>query len=245
MGVSVAAMAGSPGLRWNEGMTTSTTPHRPTAFRNAPVPPVGPGQPIPAAPTNGPGPNTPVPPHPVPAGLQGARPVPVARQPRRYATSGATMLMLSLLSVGLVAGVYFAFQVAVIPGLSRASDATFAEALDRINESIENPVFFAAFFGALVVTAIAATQQWRRGNRTAAVFALLALGLYLVGFGATIVGDIPLNEQLAAVAPAHAGPVIDRIRTPWLAWNVVRTLASIAALLCLGRAALAVAGRTR
>jgi uncharacterized membrane protein len=243
MGVSVVAMAAGPGLRWNEVMTTSTTPHRPIAFRNAPVPPVGPGQPIPA-PANGPGPNAPVPPRPVPAGPQGARPVPVARQPRRYATSGATMLMLSLLSVGLVAGVYFAFQVAVIPGLSRASDATYAEALNRINESIENPAFFAAFFGALVVTAIAATQQWRRGNRTAALFVLLALGLYLVGFGATIVGDIPLNEQLAAVAPAHAGPVIDRIRTPWLAWNVVRTLASVAALLCLGRA-LAVSGRPR
>ncbi|BCJ36455.1 membrane protein [Actinocatenispora thailandica] len=159
-----------------------------------------------------------------------------APRTRRYATSGATMLMLSLLTVGLVAGVYFAFQVAVIPGLSRASDRTYAEAMNRINESIENPVFFAAFFGALAVTAIATVQQRRRGNRTAALFALLALALYVVGFGATIVGDIPLNEQLAAAGTAHAGPVIDRIRTPWLAWNAIRTVASVASLLCLGRA---------
>ncbi|GAA4214271.1 DUF1772 domain-containing protein [Actinocatenispora rupis] len=146
------------------------------------------------------------------------------------------MLLLSLVSVGLVAGVYFAFQVAVIPGLARTPAGTYAEAMDRINESIENPVFFAAFFGALVVMAVAAAQQWRRGNRGAALFVLVALGLYVVGFGATIVGDIPLNEQLAAAGTGHAEAAVARFQTPWLAWNVVRTLASAASLLCLGRA---------
>ncbi|HEY3506495.1 MAG TPA: anthrone oxygenase family protein [Actinocatenispora sp.] len=174
------------------------------------------------------------------AGIPGA----ATRPERRYATSGVTMLLLSLLATGLVAGVYFAFQVAVIPGLARASAGTYVEAMDRINESIENPAFFAAFFGALVVTAVAAAQQWRRGNRRTALFALIALGLYVIGFGATIVGDIPLNEQLAAAGTEHPEAAVAWFQPPWLAWNVVRTLASAASLLCLGRA-LVLHGRSR
>lgn len=213
-------------------MTTSAAPHRATE----PVPP----RRTPAVPVrwNAGAARNPGYPGAPSVGVPGT-----ARPTRRYATSGVTVLLLALLTTGLVAGVYFAFQVAVIPGLARTSAGTYAEAMDRINEAIENPVFFAAFFGALAVTAVAAAQQWRRGNRRAARFVLVALGLYVAGFGATIVGDIPLNEQLAA-GTGDAAAAIARFQTPWLAWNAVRTLASAAALLCLGRA-LVLHGRAR
>lgn len=49
-----------------------------------------------------------------------------------------------------MAGVFFAFSVAVIPGLRRTDDRTFVRAFQAIDRAITNPVFLSIFLGALV-----------------------------------------------------------------------------------------------
>jgi uncharacterized membrane protein len=56
--------------------------------------------------------------------------------------------------------------------------------------------------------------------------------LYLVGtFGVTVVGNVPLNDALAALDPADAGSASAwaSYQARWMAWNHVRTFAALAA----------------
>jgi uncharacterized membrane protein len=66
---------------------------------------------------------------------------------------------------------------------------------------------------------------------TGAQLVFAASLLYVVScFGVTMVFNVPLNDQLAAVDPLQAGTVWSRYLTVWTHWNHVRTLASIAAM---------------
>src|SRR4051812_41285218 len=52
-----------------------------------------------------------------------------------------TVLGAATLTTGLMAGLFYAFDVSVMPGLSRTDDRTFVTAMRSINEAIENPLF--------------------------------------------------------------------------------------------------------
>lgn len=146
-------------------------------------------------------------------------------------------------TTGLMAGTFYAFSCAVMPALGRSDDRTFIEVMRNINDVIENPVFFAGFFGALILTAAAAWQQRRSpGPRR---WLLAALAVYAVAFLLTSGVNVPLNNALAdAGDPARiADPaaVRDRFEDAWVAWNAVRAVLCTAALALLLRARVLVA----
>ena len=58
------------------------------------------------------------------------------------------MLLTSRTLSGLIAGVFFAYAVSVMPALRSMDDATFVSVLNRINVVIVNPVFLVVFLGA-------------------------------------------------------------------------------------------------
>ncbi|KRV49403.1 hypothetical protein AQ490_20675 [Wenjunlia vitaminophila] len=151
--------------------------------------------------------------------------------------SGA-VLGLALLTTGLVAGLFFAFSCAVMPGLARVDDRTFVETMQEINVAILNPVFYTAFMGSLALCAVAAVQQRRLGRRHVLRWVLAALVLHALLFLVTSAISVPLNEELAdaGAAPRDPGAVRERFETPWVAWNVVRSVLSAGALVCLGAA---------
>jgi uncharacterized membrane protein len=88
----------------------------------------------------------------------------------------------------------------------------------------------------------------RARSRPAATWAAYALVLTFVGFAITSAANVPLNDQLAkagnpaTIANLHA--VRHHFETPWMVWNILRTLACTAALGCLSRALL-LHGRAR
>ena len=104
------------------------------------------------------------------------------------------VLLASTIATGLMAGTFFSFSVAIMPGLAASDDATFVEAMNKINVAIENPLFFAAFFGAIVLPAAAAWQQHKAGARLVARWAAAGLACYLVAFGMTMGFNVPLNN---------------------------------------------------
>jgi uncharacterized membrane protein len=165
----------------------------------------------------------------------------------RSAAAGV-VLLLATVAAGLTAGVYFSYSVAIIPGLNSTSDRTFIEVMQRTNDSIQNPAFFAAFLGALALASAAAVQHRGPGQGRVLYWVLAGLVLYGIGFLVTCGVNVPLNGQLAAAgSPAQlADPAAVRARfeTPWMAWHAVRTVASIAALGCLGWS-LVLHGRSR
>lgn len=161
-------------------------------------------------------------------------------QRQRRDTAGM-VLGLANIATGLSAGLLYSYACSVLPGLGQTSDRTFIDAMQQINKAIQNPVFFASFFGALALTAMAAAQQWRLGPGAATRWTVAALALYALALLVTVGANVPLNDHLAAGDPARiADPaaVRNHFQAPWIAWNIARTALATAALACLGRALL-------
>ena len=162
-----------------------------------------------------------------------------AAQPLRRDTAGL-VLGLAMIATGLSAGLLYSYACSVLPGLAHTSDRTFIDAMQQINKAIQNPVFFATFFGALVLTAVAAVQQRRLGPGATTRWAVTALVLYALALLVTVVASVPLNDHLAAAGDpariADPAAVRDHFQAPWIAWNLARTALATAALGCLGRA---------
>ena len=107
--------------------------------------------------------------------------------------------------------------------------------MQSINVVVINPSFMGAFFGTAVLSLFAggiALASW--GSPSASYFFSAAL-FYLVGtILVTILGNVPLNNQLAAVVATDPGTheVWEHYLDRWVMWNHVRTAAAmIAALL--------------
>jgi uncharacterized membrane protein len=115
--------------------------------------------------------------------------------------------------------------------LGRMPPPAGISAMQSINVTILNPVFFAVFFGTALMSIVliaGALAGW--SDMSAA--ALLAGGvLYLAGcMAVTMVFNVPLNNALAATAADSAeGAVIwSRYLAEWVPWNHVRTVACLA-----------------
>jgi uncharacterized membrane protein len=112
-----------------------------------------------------------------------------------------------------------------------------------INAAILNGWFFVGFVGALAFTVLAAVLQF---GRSALPWLVAALVLYGVVLAVTMAVNVPLNDQLVAAAdqdrPADLAAVRERFEATWVRWNLVRAVASTAALGCLAWA-LVVHGR--
>jgi uncharacterized membrane protein len=147
--------------------------------------------------------------------------------------------------MGLVAGVFALYAHTIMPGLKKTDDRTFVAAFQSLDRAIINPWFMAgAFFGALVLTLIAALAQL---GHDALPWIVAALVLYLTAFVITIAVNVPLNDAIKAAGDP------DRIRdlagvrerfheARWAAWNLVRVATSLGAFACLAWA-LVVFGR--
>ena len=131
------------------------------------------------------------------------------------------MLLAARTTSGLLAGLYFAYAVSVMPALKRMSDDTFVEVMNAINVVIVNPLFLVFAFLGSPATA-AALLFWDQ-SACAIAGAVLAVVTLLI----TAAFNIPLNNALAT------GKARQAFETPWVRWNVVRTLTGIAAFVCL------------
>ncbi len=105
----------------------------------------------------------------------------------------APALVLGAAGTGLVAGLFLAFSLAVMPALRVSDDATLVAVMQRINVAIVDPGFLVLLMGtpiALVVATLTGPQRPLAG---------VALALHLLALGVTGAINIPLNEALARV----------------------------------------------
>jgi uncharacterized membrane protein len=148
------------------------------------------------------------------------------------------LLLLAMVSVGLLAGVFFAYAMAVMPGLARTDDRTFVAAFQAMDRAIINPLFLFVFVGALAITVLAAAAHLGEESRSAVPWILAAAVLYLVVFVITVRVNVPLNDAIKAAGnPDEIDVSATRKQfgeATWVRWNVVRTLLTTASLACLG-----------
>lgn len=147
-------------------------------------------------------------------------------------------LLAALVSAGMMAGLFTGFSYAVMPGIKILDDRSWVAAMQQINKVIINGWFMPAFLGAVVFTGAAAVLIGVSGDRAALPWVLAGLALALVMFIGTVAVNVPLNDRLAAAGDpaALADPAALRasIEAKWTAWNTVRGVAAVGALLSLG-----------
>jgi uncharacterized membrane protein len=136
---------------------------------------------------------------------------------------------------GLVAGLFFAFSAAVMPGLRRLRPEVGAAAMQAINRAILNPVFGVVFGGTpllCVLLTVAAPFSARGG----AGWIVAGAVLHVVGsFVLTMVANVPLNNRLDAAdpdSPAGVEAWADYLLR-WTAWNHLRAVLCTAATAAL------------
>lgn len=153
------------------------------------------------------------------------------------------MSMLSLLSVAAIFGFFYAWVCSTMWGLDAADPRVAIAAMQAMNASVRNAVFFPAFFLTPVFLALTALLAWSGARRRSAL--LFGAGAALYFFGAFLVTagiNVPMNEALASIAVPTEADAARRIwqdySGPWQTWNTVRTAFSGIALLTTGLAIL-------
>jgi uncharacterized membrane protein len=145
------------------------------------------------------------------------------------ARSVFTVTFTAALGSGLVAGVFFAFSSFVMPALGRLPPGQGLAAMQSINITVITPGFMLALFGTAVIALVLGIGAISRWGQTGPMLILAASALYLIGsIGVTMVGNVPLNDAMAAVqaGSADGAALWARYLQDWTFWNHVRTAAS-------------------
>jgi uncharacterized membrane protein len=149
----------------------------------------------------------------------------------------AVALMVATMTTGLMAGVFGLYANTIMRGLGRTDDRTFVGAFQAIDRAINNPLFIATFIGALVSTGVAAALHLG-DDGSILPWVGAAFVLYLVGVVITATVNVPLNDGIKAAGDPDRIADLAAVRrdfheSRWIAWNLVRTIASLVAFGCL------------
>lgn len=154
------------------------------------------------------------------------------------------VLVIAATATALMAGLFFAWSCSINLGLARLPDAEYLSAMQQTNRAIQNPVFFAAFFGAPLFLSISVFLHY--GHSPRFWLLLTATVVYFTGtFGLTIFGNVPLNNALdnfALESATESEIVVQRANFArrWNNLNHIRTVSSAIAVIivvfaCLNR----------
>lgn len=107
--------------------------------------------------------------------------------------------------------------------------------MQSINVVVINPSFLGAFIGTALLSLVVgglAVVGW--SHPSASYFLAGAICCFVGTFLVTMVGNVPLNDQLAAVSATDpaALELWEHYLARWTMWNHVRTAAAMVAACC-------------
>lgn len=136
------------------------------------------------------------------------------------------LAFVAVLGCGIVGGIFFAFSSFVMAALGRLPREQGAAAMNSINVTVQNPVFFLAFFGTGLVCLVLAIWSLASWGQLGGKLILAAAMIYLAGcIGVTMAFNVPLNNALAATPDAPG--LWARYLSVWTNWNTARTVACV------------------
>ncbi len=139
-----------------------------------------------------------------------------------------------LLGSALIGGVFFGFSSFVMKALARMPASEGIAAMQSINVVVINPSFLVAFMGTAVLSFGVGGLAMFGWSHPSAPYFLGGATSYLIGtFLVTMVGNVPLNNQLAAVSATDLAAIElwEHYLARWTMWNHVRTAAAMVAAL--------------
>ena len=137
------------------------------------------------------------------------------------------MVSLSAVLNALMAGVYGAFSVVVMPSLTRIPPEQGAGAMQQINRDILRSAFMLLFWGSSLLS----LAMVFIGHSTAVV---LAGSIYLVGMlVVTALRNVPLNERLERATGDTLVSEWQHYLVKWTFWNHVRAMSALVSAILL------------
>ena len=134
------------------------------------------------------------------------------------------IIVFSILGAGLVTGLLFAFSNFVMRALADLPPDKGMFAMQRINETIINPIFMLFFLGTPILCSVIVFTSGQNINKPGSVFLLIGALTYLIGpFGITMLFNVPLNNLLAHTDVADANEIWTMYQKKWQWWNHIRT----------------------
>ena len=141
------------------------------------------------------------------------------------------LLLAATLTTGLMAGLFYAYSISVLPALREAGAEVLVEVMRRINKAILNGWFFVAFVGAALLGIAAAIAYAVDGARPGLLIPVLAGAvLYLAQIAVTARVNIPLNNALEAAGSGDPVAARAAFEARWVRWNHARTWLCTASL---------------
>ncbi len=144
--------------------------------------------------------------------------------------------VVAMLGSALIGGVFYAFSSFIMKALARMPSEEGIAAMQSINVVVINPSFLGAFMGTAVISLVLAVLALKGWGMPSAPWFLAGALLYLLGtFLVTGLGNVPLNDQLAAVSAGDSSAieVWQNYLNRWTLLNTVRTVAALAAAISL------------
>lgn len=145
---------------------------------------------------------------------------------------GNLTLFATTFCFGLVAGLCFTWGNAVTPGIGQLDNLGYLQSFQKMNRSIENPLFFVIFIGSFFI-GIASIVTNRAISSTHFWMILIAVGIYFFGvILITITGNIPLNQlldktDLAGSSLEELKILRRRFENPWNRFHTIRIISAI------------------
>ena len=146
------------------------------------------------------------------------------------------LTFLAILGSGLMAGLFFAFSVAVMQALAKLPTEKGMAAMQSINVVILNPWFLTVFMGTALLCMGLGVYAFLQWTTPGAGWLLAGAGLYLTGcILVTMAFNVPLNDALAAADATSTGgaKLWQTYLVTWTNWNHVRTIACLASTAAL------------
>jgi len=148
-----------------------------------------------------------------------------------------TALYIGILLTGLSAGLFYSWQVSVIPGTRLTQDSTYIETMQKINRAIINPPFMLIFLGSLLMQIISVFLFWNSGLQSWFILA----GTLVYGAGTVMVtglGNVPLNDaldelQLNDLSKEEISKRRQNYEIPWNRLHLIRSAFSVVSFMLL------------
>ena len=140
-----------------------------------------------------------------------------------------TILAAAILLTGIVAGIFFAWSNAVMPGIGKLDDLEFLQAFKSMNRVILNKAFLSVFGGAMIAVFLVPVSHFALVPKALFWFYVSISVLYAVGvLGVTVNGNIPLNElldtaHLDAMSTHEIEILRERVESKWNSYHLMRT----------------------
>ncbi len=138
--------------------------------------------------------------------------------------------VIAVIALGIMAGFFWTYSFNVNIAMLQVNGETYATMQSLFNQNVRHAMFFSFFFGAGVITAIAALLHIKHTQRSCFYLLLLAAVVYIVGiivFTAKV--NLPLNYYTESWNPNNLPADWNETRLAWNHANMLRVVTSFIA----------------